>query len=207
MALKAAGLAIELREVSLKQKPAALLSASAKATVPVLVLDDGRVIDESLDIIEWALKQNDPENWLKSEWNKDIHALIHQNDTEFKNHLDHYKYFDRYPEQTQTNYRTSAESILVTLEQRLQNHAYLSGEKACIADIAIFPFIRQFAHVDIEWFRQSQYPQLVRWLDHWLNTPLFHSIMVKYPEWQNDQDNPENNKPKQPSSHNNLYFL
>ena len=119
-------------------------------------------------------------------------------------HTHYYKYFNRYPEQTQASYRTSAESFLLTLEQRLQNHTYLSGDEASIADIAIFPFIRQFAHVDIDWFRQSQYQQLVKWLDHWLNTPLFHSIMVKIPVWQN---NPDNDKPDQPSSRNNLYFL
>ena len=192
LAIARSGLSVELREVVLKDKPAEMLKASPKGTVPVLVLPastekEGRVIDESRDIMRWALRQNDPDNWLCGDdpgllWQAE--ALIQENDFVFKQHLDRYKYFERYPDRPQSNYREQCEVTLIKLERLLEQHRYLVGESCSIADIAIFPFIRQFAHVDREWFYRAPYPALQRWLDQHLNAELFLSVMKKYPPWQ-----------------------
>ncbi len=182
MAIRASGIPVELREVVLKNKPEALIKASAKATVPVLVLADGRVIDESLDIMHWALQQHDPEQWLVSPSDEAL-SLIQHNDTTFKSHLDYYKYFDRHPEHDQLYYRQQGETFLASLEQRLQQQPFLFARPG-IADVAIFPFIRQFAYVDINWFNQAPYPALQQWLQHWLDSEVFSSSMQKYPAWQ-----------------------
>ncbi|MGH1463578.1 MAG: glutathione S-transferase [Neptuniibacter sp.] len=182
---------VELREVILKNKPVEMLSASPKGTVPVLVLPQGKVIDESLDIMLWALQQNDPNNWLLGNnplYKKTIENLIQENDFVFKTHLDRYKYFDRHPEHPQGYYREQCEAILIKLEQRLQQYNFLLGKQICLADIAIFPFIRQFAHVDRNWFYSSPYPALQSWLDQLLNSPLFIGIMKKYPQWETGDD-------------------
>ncbi len=192
LAIAVSGISVELREVILKDKPAEMLVASPKGTVPVLVLPassakEGRVIDESLDIMRWALRLSDPENWLCADdperlWQGE--ALIQENDTVFKPHLDRYKYFERYPVHPQHYYREQGEVTLAKLERLLQQHAYLTGEQCCLADMAIFPFIRQFAHVDREWFYNAPYPALQRWLDQQLNSELFTRVMQKYPPWQ-----------------------
>ncbi|MBU2966725.1 glutathione S-transferase [Amphritea sp. 2_MG-2023] len=187
LAIAGSGQSVTLREVVLKDKPAAMLQASSKATVPVLVLPEGRVIDESRDIMRWALRQSDPHNWLCADdpdqlWQNE--GLIQENDAVFKQHLDRYKYFERYPGHSQDYYRQQCEVTLGRLERQLQQSAFLTGEHCRLADIAIFPFIRQFAHVDRDWFYSAPYPDLQRWLDYHLTSPLFLSVMKKYPRWE-----------------------
>lgn len=187
LAIAGSSQSVTLREVVLKDKPAAMLQASPKATVPVLVLPEGRVIDESRDIMRWALRQSDPHNWLCADdpdqlWQSE--GLIQENDAVFKQHLDRYKYFERYPGHSQDYYRQQCEVTLGRLERQLQQSAFLTGEHCRLADIAIFPFIRQFAHVDRDWFYSAPYPGLQRWLDYHLTSPLFLSVMKKYPRWE-----------------------
>lgn len=192
MAIKYSGRAVHLREVVLRDKPNALLQSSSKGTVPVIILPDGLVIDESKDIMLWALTQNDPEQWLP---NKDdisylsLVQLLDTNDGSFKNNLDRYKYPNRYPEQQAEYYRHQGESFLARLEDQLSNHAFLLGNKVTMADISLFPFIRQFSNVDIEWFEQTPYPKLQAWLTYFLQGKLFQSVMEKYPQWQ-ESDKP-----------------
>ncbi len=181
MALAAAGIPVRLREVLLKDKPPALFAASAKATVPVLVLGDGTVLEESLEIMEWALEQNDPLHWAvnpiaSSDW-------IASCDGEFKYWLDRYKYADRYPEHTAEQYRNSAESFIQRLESTLTMSAWVAGPQPTIADVALFPFVRQFAAVDAAWWQVTPYAMTRRWLDHWVDSDLFTVVMKKYPRW------------------------
>ena len=190
MALYGSGLLVELREVVLRDKPTQLLELSPKGTVPVLVTPEGQLVDESLDIMEWALQQSDPEGWLlrglQSQGDgqhKAAMALIAQNDGQFKHWLDHYKYADRFPENPASYYREQAEVFIAQLEQQLQCHSYLMADKLSLADVAIFPFIRQFAHVDKPWFDQAPYPNVQGWLHGLLVSPLFIDIMPKYPQW------------------------
>lgn len=184
MALHYADVAYELREVLLSKKPEAMLEASAKGTVPVLCLPDGQVLDESVDVMFWALEQSDPDGWLPAEQKAEIADLIRENDFEFKIHLDHYKYWDRYPQHPQSHYREQAENFLHKLEQRLSANRFLLADKQGMADIAIFPFIRQFAFVDKAWFDQSSYSRLKSWLKGFLESSLFKEVMQKSPPWQ-----------------------
>ena len=190
MAIKVSRLQVELREVTLTDKPQSLLDYSAKATVPVLILPDGAVIDESVDIMNWALSLHDPKKWLAN--NQDIKqqfdSLIDSNDGKFKLHLDHYKYADRFPEQPMHFYRDQAEDFITELDERLNHNEFLCGESLSFADVAIFPFIRQFYFVDKEWFEQSDYSHLQAWLEYLLQDPLFLSIMDKYKPWQPDDE-------------------
>ncbi len=183
MAIAYASIKLEMREVSLAKKPASMLAISPKGTVPVLELSD-RVIDESLDVMGWALQQSDPDNWLAPETQIEQQSLIAENDSEFKGWLDRYKYWDRYPQQSQQDYRINAEKFIAKLERRLQTKSYLCGAKICLADIAIFPFIRQFAFVDKPWFDNSNYPAVQRWLNHFLHSDLFDRVMQKHAVWQ-----------------------
>ncbi len=187
LALYASGVLVELREVVLRDKPIQLRELSPKATVPVLVTSEGQLIDESLDIMLWALGQSDPEGWLLVQ-HKASMTLIAQNDGQFKHWLDHYKYADRFPEHSGKHYREQAEVFVDKLERQLQCHSYLMTDKLSLADIAIFPFIRQFAHVDKTWFDQAPYPNVQRWLDGLLASPLFIDIMPKYPQWNTEDD-------------------
>lgn len=180
MAIWAANIQVEVREISLREKPAHLLQISPKGTVPVLQLPDGTVLEQSLDIMQWALAQNDPQGWLNAD-HEAVNSLITSNDGDFKKALDRYKYPDRYPEHTQAFYREQGEHFLQRLETALAQHDYLLGDKATMADVAIFPFIRQFAAVDPEWFATHQYQQLREWLAGWLESPLFAEIMQKIP--------------------------
>lgn len=184
LAIRISGLPVALREVKLANKPEALLACSSKGTVPVLQLPTGSVIDESLDIMRWGLEQSDPEGWLHGQGEQ----LIEVNDDEFKRHLDHYKYADRFPEQSMAYYRQQAEGFIGMLEQQLHATPFLSGEHCGLADMAIFPFIRQFAFVDKGWFDQSEYTQLQAWLQGLLSRPLFLSVMDKYVPWQPDDE-------------------
>ena len=179
-----AGLQVELREVTLKNKPAQMLAISPKGTVPVLRLADGDVIEESRDIMVWALEQQDPQGLLDATVPEQANALIEQNDNEFKYWLDRYKYADRHVEMTQTEYRQRGEAFLQVLESLLESRTYLLGDDPTIADIGVMPFVRQFAHVDREVFSQLPYPNLQRWLQGWLEHPLFLQTMIKLPVWQ-----------------------
>lgn len=157
-----------------------MLAVSPKGTVPVLVLNDGRVIDQSLDIMLWALKQRDVDDWLNVNMPQAI-ALIEVNDGMFKQSLDRYKYAIRFPEHPAQYYRSEGEQFLQQLESQLARQKFLMCDRPSFADIAIFPFIRQFAAVDETWFQTSAYSQLKNWLQYWLNSDLFAQIMVKYP--------------------------
>lgn len=192
MALLASGITYELREIELRNKPSSLLAASPKGSVPVLILADGRIIDESWDIMQWALRQHDPENWLGKQecLLYDAAPLITTNDTHFKHALDRYKYADRHPEQSRTDYRVQGESFLQQLETRLNRTQHLLSDTFSIADAAIFPFIRQFAGVDADWFAQSPYPALRAWLSNIINSPRFTATMQKHPVWTSDQTIP-----------------
>jgi len=186
LALHASGVAIELREVELRNKPESMLTASPKGSVPVLVLPDGSVIDESWEIMLWALHRHDPERWLGNDgtYIDTATPLIIENDTTFKGCLDHYKYPDRYPENTQAHYRLQAEIFLKDLESRLRSSPWLLGNTLSIADAGIFPFIRQFADVDKNWFAHAPYVSLRRWLRQFLSSEQFDAVMKKYPPWK-----------------------
>ena len=179
MALLVSGSVCEIREVKLRDKPAELIAASAKATVPVLVLPEGRVIDESIDIMRWALARNDPEAWLAG----DDAALIATNDGAFKYHLDRYKYPDRYPADG-VDHRACGLALLTELERRLAGSAYLCGETRSLADAAMVPFVRQFAATDRDWFDAQALPMVQRWLAEWLASALFAETMVVRPVWR-----------------------
>jgi glutathione S-transferase len=174
-----------IREIELKNKPTAMLEASPKETVPVLVLPD-RVIDESLDIMRWALEQNDPEKWLSDNeaTTQAMNDLIAINDGAFKFHLDRMKYANRYDDVDPSEHRSEAIKLLAPLESRLHAHAHLFDDRAMLADIAIFPFVRQFAHADAISFIALPYPSLQAWLTKWERSSLFNTIMVKHSVWQ-----------------------
>ena len=184
MALIYSSINVELREVLLRDKPKSMLAASAKGTVPVLLLPDGRVLDQSRDIMLWALESSDPQQWYHEALTEPVNCLIDCNDNQFKTHLDHYKYWDRFPEQPQQFYRAQAEKFLLQLEGHLENNSYLLADRITLADIALFPFIRQFAYVDKPWFDQAPYPRLQVWLEKFLQSELFAAAMNKLPPWQ-----------------------
>ena len=179
---------VELREVTLKNKPTQMLMISPKGTVPVLQIFDGAVIEESMEIIFWALKQKDPQCLLDLKVLHQANALIEQNDNEFKHWLNRYKYADRYSEMTQIEYRRKGELFLQILEDLLTKHSFLLGDNVTIADIAIMPFVRQFAHVDRTVFYGLPYPKLQLWLQSWLAHPLFLQAMTKFQPWQEGDD-------------------
>lgn len=181
MAVHYSGCEVRIHEVSLKAKPLEMLEHSPKGTVPVLVLEE-RVIEQSLDIMHWALAQNDPENWLMindGDARREIQALIEENDHVFKVHLDRYKYFVRHPEHSQQQYRQLGEVFLQKLENRLQQRDFLVSRHLTLADIALAPFIRQFSAVDPEWFASSPYPKLHDWLQGFVESALFKAVMAR----------------------------
>ena len=181
MALRYSGVAANIVEVSLKAKPAEMLALSSKGTVPVLSVD-GQVIDESLAIMYWALAQSDPQDWLLKDdpvGQQLITELIEENDQVFKVHLNRYKYAERYPEQPMTVYRAEGEVFLRRLDELLEGRDYLLAEHPSLADVALMPFVRQFAHVDREWFGQSPYHRLQAWLQRFLESELFTDVMRK----------------------------
>jgi glutathione S-transferase len=184
MALNYAGIEFELREVLLKDKPDSMLKVSSKGTVPVLVLHDGSVIDESEDVMLWALQHHDPNHWWREEIADQARAILKENDFSFKVHLDHYKYADRHPGHTQEYYRTQGEIFLQKLELKLEHQKYLFGNQMTFSDVAVFPFIRQFSMVDIAWFDQAPYPHLRAWLHSQIDSKLFTGVMKKLPFWQ-----------------------
>jgi len=224
LAIAASGQRCELREVVLRDKPQALIQASPKATVPVLVLADGTVLEQSLDIMLWALRLNDPDGWLTPERDgrQAMLALVHECDEHFKPRLDRYKYPQRFAAERATggmrsmdeadatkdgttnegsqgpasrsthnldlalravDNRDVAAAWLQGLEARLTRSACLFGERASLADMAIAPFVRQYAHVDREWFDAQPWPYMRAWLDAWMESALFARVMAKYRPW------------------------
>lgn len=180
LALASSGIKVELREVRLKDKPQAFLQTSASGTVPALRLPD-QVLDESLDIMIWALEQNDPRRLLDMPqvgWD-----LIAENDGPFKVALDHTKYATRYPDVDETVERRKAASYLVSLDERLAGQSWLFGNRPALADLALLPFVRQFAHIDREWFDAQEWSNLIAWLDRFLASGAFMLIMNKYSPW------------------------
>ncbi len=186
MAVMRSGVTCELREVVLRDKPAAMLELSPKGTVPVLHLPDGSVLEESLDVMHWALATNDPDNWLET---VDASAgFIRQLDGNFKSVLDHYKYYANYPTRSQSDYRDEGTLFLALLEEKLgaNGGVGLFGPRITLPDIAAFPFVRQFAYVDKDWFDRAPYPLLQAWLKTHLDSDLFRSVMTKYSAWKPD---------------------
>ncbi len=185
LALAVSGQVCELREVVLRAKPQGLLQASPKATVPVLVLPDGQVLEQSLDIMRWALGRNDPAGWLTPSEGTEagMLALIAECDGPFKQALDRCKYPSRYPEADATLARTQAVDWLQGLEARLAGQPFLFGDHAALADMAIAPFVRQFAGIDADWWAAQPWPRLQAWLAQWQASRLFESVMHKLPAW------------------------
>lgn len=192
LAIAISGQRCELREVVLKNKPPELLAASPKATVPVLVLPGGQVIDQSLDIMLWALRQNDPALWLGSGSGslKDMLALVAENDGAFKQHLDRYKYPNRHSQehsgdalQFAREHRAAAARWLAGLEGQLAG-GWLFGDRASLADMAILPFVRQFAHTDAAWFAGQPWALLQAWLARFEASALYLGVMAKHLPWQ-----------------------
>ncbi len=179
MAMLVSGQRCEIREVKLSAKPPELAAASAKATVPVLCLPDGRTLDESLDIMRWALGRADPEAWL----DRDDPMVIAANDGPFKHHLDRYKYPERHGSDA-TLHRAEGLALLDELEQRLADRPYLCGARRGLADIALFPFVRQFAEVDRPWFDAQPLPATRHWLAGLIGSDLFVAIMVRLAPWK-----------------------
>lgn len=180
LALQSAGVKVELREILLREKPEAFLETSATATVPSLRVGE-RVIDESLDIMVWALENNDPEQLL--DMPKDGWDLIAVNDGPFKQALDHTKYASRFPERDASVDRGKATAYLMELEARFVAHQWLFGPRPTLADIAILPFVRQFANIDRDWFDTQNWPNLREWLNRFLDSEAFGRIMQKYQPW------------------------
>ena len=181
MALRYSGVALRIVEVSLKAKPAEMLALSPKGTVPVLCVG-GQVIDESLAIMHWALAQNDPEDWLLEAdpaAQRLMAQLIGENDQAFKVHLNRYKYAERYPEQPMEHYRAGGEVFLQKLEALLADRDYLMANHLTLADAALAPFVRQYAHVDRVWFAGTPYKRLQAWLERFMDSALFIAVMAK----------------------------
>lgn len=184
MALLQAGCNFEAVEVSLRDKPASLLALSPKATVPVLQLPGGSVIEESWDIMRWALAAPDAQGWWARAQSPANLDLLHRNDGEFKHHLDRWKYPQRYPNDTLTpdaHRDRAVDALLRPLEARLQSAPFLGGATPCATDLAVMPFVRQFAAVAPAWFATLEWPSVRAWLQGWLVDPLFAACMVKLP--------------------------
>ncbi|OUS17737.1 glutathione S-transferase [Rhodospirillales bacterium 47_12_T64] len=178
----------ELREIVLRDKPRTMLEASPKGTVPVMVFPDGQVLEESLDIMLWSLRQNDPEGWLTPEVGdlNEMLALIKRCESEFKYHLDRYKYAPRYENADPLEHRKAAEIFLQDLDTRLSTSEYLFGDRISLSDMAIAPFVRQFANVDRNWFDSTGFQYLKPWLYRFLDSVSFKEILKKYPVWQEE---------------------
>ncbi|MGB0954225.1 MAG: glutathione S-transferase [Planctomycetota bacterium] len=189
LALSVSGMEMEHREVDLKQRPPELYAASPKGTVPVVVLADGQVLEESLEIMIWALEQHDPESWLPQgeEAIAQTRTLIARNDGDFKFHLDRYKYSTRYEDVDALEHRTAIAAMLQDLDTRLEATAYLLGPKSTLADFALAPFVRQCAFADKDWFDAQPWPQLQAWLERFLQSERFLGIMQKHDVWSSDE--------------------
>ncbi len=187
MALAYTDVKLEIREISLRNRPEELYQASKKGTVPVLITLDGLVIDESLEIMLWTLKNNLNQTWLMENSEQEL-ELINRNDVSFKKWLDKYKYHDRHPEYSKEYYREKCGDILSDYENQLGNKKYILRDNISIADVAIFPFVRQFANVDYSWF-ENHYSKLTNWLEKICSSDLFIQIMEKHEMWDNKNNN------------------
>lgn len=185
MGIQAAGIEMDFREVVLRNKPEHMVAISPKATVPVVQLPDGEVVDESLDVMLWALSKNDPQNWLPVDpaLQKPMMNLIAQADGLFKHHLDRTKYPNRYENVDPLLERERALAILREWDARLSSYDNLFGDRPMLADFAIFPFVRQFANVDRDWFDALDILNLQAWLERHLNSDIFAAIMPKKTAW------------------------
>jgi len=175
-----------LRDIVMTNIPTEMLTASPKGTVPVIVLSDSSVIEESLDIMLWALKQNDPDNLLyrhESDALDNMLTLIQRCDNEFIDALKKYKAASRYHDSNILSYRQQCEIFINDLEKSLTKHHFIMGDSASLVDYAILPFIRQFSNVDKKWYKQAPYPKLQQWLENHYQNPLFAKAMTKYPQW------------------------
>lgn len=182
MALLVAGVAFDAHEITLRDKPAAMLALSPKGTVPVLALPDGSVLEQSLDIMRWAWSAQDPDGWWSRAQGADNLALLALCDGRFKHHLDRAKYPERFDGADPALHRTEAvDALLRPLDNRLRQTAQLGGDTPCATDLAIFPFVRQFAAVDPAWFSARPLPALQAWLAGWLAHPLFTAAMARLP--------------------------
>lgn len=188
LALKQSGCRVELREVVLREKPAELLAISPKGTVPVLQLTDGTVIEQSLEIMQWAMAQSDPQDWYLSQSQQEQNELIARHDTEFKPLLDAYKYPERHLELSLDEHKNNAMYWLQTnIINKLEKHTHLIDNQIRLADIAIAPFIRQFAAVNPNWFA-AQAPQVLKnWLRQFTESERLAAVMEKYPQWHAGQ--------------------
>ena len=183
MALKYAGIQVEHREIELRNKPQSMLQLSPKGTVPVLRIDD-HVLDQSLDILRWALQQSDPHGWREVD-ESIANSWVEKNDGPFKTLLDQYKYPNRFPELDPEAVLDEALQVMLNpVEQVLQNFQYLMGNRLSWVDVAIFPFIRQFSMVDLKKFEQLPIPAVKKWLNQQLESELFDSVMQKHPTWK-----------------------
>jgi len=191
LALAHAGIACELREVNLRAKPEALLRASPKGTVPVLVTTDG-VLEQSLEIMLWALRQNDPDGWLAPTegGEADMLELINDLDTRFKPALDRCKYPERYSAAEVNDAQTDALTWLAALDQQLADSGYLFGQHPSLADMALRPFVRQFARIDEAQWIEQPWPALQAWLQRWIDSALFAEVMETYPGWRDGETGP-----------------
>jgi len=189
MALVSSDVECELREVVLRDKPQDMLTASPKGTVPVMLLPDGKILEESFDIMIWALQRHDPRDLLNPQTGTrvEMETLITDMDGDFKSHLDKYKYASRHnddqPGLSPEQHRDAAMSILMGLNKMLEKSPYLFGDNLALADIAIAPFVRQFCNVDADWFNKQPAPHLQKWLAKILASDLFIAITLKYPRW------------------------
>ena len=186
LALVYSNISYEHREILLKERPSELYSISPKGTVPVLQLQDGTVIDESIDVMKWALAQSDPGCWYTDKI-VEQNSLIALNDDEYKKRLDMYKYHERFPEGSYDEFQNAIGEILKKYELILSKSSYLCGDKVTLADVALFPFIRQGAHVDLVWFN-TEFPILSKWLKIFQGSELFRTIMKKYAVWKTGED-------------------
>lgn len=187
LAVASSGVETELREILLRDKAPEFLEASPKGTVPVMVLPDGTVLEESLDVMQWALGLNDPENLLAADSGQraDMRVLVERCESEFKPHLDRFKYHVRYENVDPEAEREIASRYLWELQGRLKGQDYLFGDRISFADIGIAPFVRQFANSSRDWFEGQDWPDLLAWLRAFETSERFQSIMTKYPKWQN----------------------
>lgn len=185
LGLASAGITVELREIILRDKPTDMVAASPKATVPVLIAEN--IIDESIDVMHWALAQSDPEG-LMDFMTDAAHALIAQSDGPFKTALDLTKYAVRHPDADPATSRANAAEFIATLDTQLGGKPWLFGDRPCLADLAILPFVRQFAHTDIAWWDAQPYPHAQNWLATFKESDRFAAIMGKYTPWKSGDD-------------------
>ncbi len=191
MALFISNITCELREVKLSNKPSEMLSLSSNGTVPVLLLEDGSVIDESLDIMFWALEKNDTNSLFRDYMINEAEnkKFLNMIDIDFKYALDRYKYPNRYDNVDPIMYREICHNILIGINDKINENNYIYGKYLSFIDIATLPFIRQFRIADPSWF-DNEMPQtkIKNWLTNFLNLPIFRQIMTKYPEWVNEKE-------------------